>query len=221
MNKLENGVAATATVADAAIPKPGSPATNAGLVYNGSSWVAAKLIDANVDAAAAIAYTKLQLAGSIVNNDISASAAIALSKIVPTPGYEYSYVEYTSAVAISATTEATANTVVTAAATAFDGATAAIIEFFSPAISASSPGIAIILCLYDGSSSLGLFSHFDEVGTNSRTPVLLRRRLTPAAATKTYSVRAYVTSGSGFVIGGTGGTNLGLFLPGFIRITKV
>lgn len=39
------------------------------------------LVNANVDAAAAIAYSKLNLATSIVNADISASAAIAGSKL--------------------------------------------------------------------------------------------------------------------------------------------
>lgn len=81
LNHLEQGVQATATVADAAIPAPIGPASNAGLVWNGSSWVAAKIVDANVSATAAIAYSKLSLAGSVVNNDVSNSAAIAYSKL--------------------------------------------------------------------------------------------------------------------------------------------
>lgn len=39
------------------------------------------LVNANIDAAAAIAYSKLNLSGSIVNADINASAAIAYSKL--------------------------------------------------------------------------------------------------------------------------------------------
>lgn len=42
------------------------------------------LVDANIDAAAAIAYSKLNLASSIVNADISNSAAIAYSKLALT-----------------------------------------------------------------------------------------------------------------------------------------
>jgi hypothetical protein len=41
----------------------------------------AKVVNADVDAAAAIAYSKLNLAGSITNTDINASAAIAFSKL--------------------------------------------------------------------------------------------------------------------------------------------
>lgn len=81
MNHLETGVATADSTARAAIPAPIGPASNAGLVWNGSSWVAAALVNANIDAAAAIAYTKLALAGSIINNDVSVSAAIAYSKL--------------------------------------------------------------------------------------------------------------------------------------------
>lgn len=42
------------------------------------------LVNADLDAAAAIAYSKLNLTGSIVNNDINAAAAIAWSKISKT-----------------------------------------------------------------------------------------------------------------------------------------
>lgn len=81
MNHLETGVSNVTTTADAAIPAPIGPASNAGLVYNGSSWVAAKIVNANIDPAAAIVYSKLNVAGSVVNNDISNSAAIAYAKL--------------------------------------------------------------------------------------------------------------------------------------------
>lgn len=42
---------------------------------------AATLVNADIDAAAAIAYSKLNLSGSIVNADVSAAAAIAYSKL--------------------------------------------------------------------------------------------------------------------------------------------
>jgi hypothetical protein len=50
----------------------------------GSEWINGKLIDANVDAAAAIAYSKLDLADSIVNADVNSAAAIAYSKLALT-----------------------------------------------------------------------------------------------------------------------------------------
>jgi len=45
----------------------------------------ADIADAEIAAAAAIAYSKLALTGSIVNADISATAAIALSKLATIP----------------------------------------------------------------------------------------------------------------------------------------
>jgi hypothetical protein len=49
---------------------------------NGSGLISSSLlVDADVSASAAIAYSKLALSNSIVNNDISASAAIAYSKL--------------------------------------------------------------------------------------------------------------------------------------------
>lgn len=51
--------------------------SNAGV----TAITADSIVDADVNSAAAIAYSKLNLASSIVNNDVSASAAIAKTKI--------------------------------------------------------------------------------------------------------------------------------------------
>lgn len=56
-------------------------AANTVLTSNGTSPVWATIVNANVNASAAIAYSKLTLTGSILNADISASAAIAFSKL--------------------------------------------------------------------------------------------------------------------------------------------
>lgn len=63
------------------LAKLGIGSSNRVLITNGSvpSW--ALLVNANIDAAAAIAYSKLALTNSIVNADISSSAAIAYSKL--------------------------------------------------------------------------------------------------------------------------------------------
>ena len=65
----------------------GNVTTNANLtgdvtsVGNATSIAAGVIVDADVNASASIAYSKLNLATSIVNADISASAAIAYSKL--------------------------------------------------------------------------------------------------------------------------------------------
>jgi hypothetical protein len=59
-----------------------APATNGALVWDGAQFTAAnKLTNANIDAAAAIAKSKLDLAGQIVDADIAGSAAISRSKL--------------------------------------------------------------------------------------------------------------------------------------------
>ena len=78
--------------------------------FNGSSWVSAptfvladgEVTNAKVNASAAIAYSKLNLATSIVNSDVSTSASIADTKLgtISTPGK----------VSNSATTATDANT---------------------------------------------------------------------------------------------------------------
>lgn len=138
------------------------------------------------------------------------------------PGYEYGYTEFTSNVSVTATVEASANTVVTAPALAFDGSTSIIVEFFSPELlpDTAAAGRRLQVALFDGSTSLGFLGtvYSQVIGVNHFTPALLRRKLTPAAATKTYSIRALVSAGTGTVGAGAGAA--GNDNPGYIRITR-
>lgn len=54
-------------------------------MWNGSVWVNAKLVNANVSSSAAIAYSKLNLLGSVVDSDVSTTAAIQASKLAGYP----------------------------------------------------------------------------------------------------------------------------------------
>ena len=133
-------------------------------------------------------------------------------------GGELDRVEVTGSTSITATTEATANTVVTATGVAFDGATDVDIEAFFPFIEpAASVGAFIVVVLYDGASSIGLLGIARTPAANSHRGTFFgARRLTPSAATHTYSIRAYVSTGTGSVFAGTGGS--GNYMPGYIRI---
>lgn len=71
------------------------------LVSTGSAPSWALLVNANIDATAAIAYSKLTLTGSIVNADISASAAIAYSKLALTGSIVNADVSTSAAIAFS------------------------------------------------------------------------------------------------------------------------
>ncbi len=159
-------------------------------------------------------------AGSASQVLTSAGAAAANTWKYP-PGYEFDYVQYTSDVAISANTEATANTIVTSNAVSYDGSTIVLIQFFAgAAYGPATATVDITFALYDGSSSIGLFGNLRSQSTSRGLgPIKLERRLTPSNASHTYSVRAYVGSGGGASQGGAGGS--GNLVPGFIRITKV
>jgi hypothetical protein len=136
------------------------------------------------------------------------------------PGYEYAYNELTAPVSITATTEGTANTVVTASSVTFDGSTPVIVEFYSPEVlPVSGSTLSIILRDDTAGASLGRIAAVLPPAASTATPVFLRRKLTPAAGARVYSIRAYTNSGTASVNAGAGGA--GADMPAFIRITKV
>lgn len=135
--------------------------------------------------------------------------------------YRVDYVAYTSSTNVSQTAEGSADTIVTANGVAFDGSTIARIDFFVPrARPAASAGANLEFVLYDGASSIGLLGRiFSAAATSANVAVKLEHYLTPSNATHTYSIRAIVSTGTGVVAGGAGGS--GAIMPGFIAIYKL
>lgn len=137
------------------------------------------------------------------------------------PGYVLAYTEFTTDVSPTATSEGTANSVVTAPALTFDGATAIKIEFFTWRAKTPTVGAVITFVLYADSVSIGIIGQLNAVAAVSQlAPIYLVRCLTPVAGTITYSIRVYVssTTGSPAVYADVGGVGHGS--PGFIRITR-
>lgn len=130
---------------------------------------------------------------------------------------ELGYTQFTSPVSVTATTEGTANTLVTAGAIAFDGSTAAMIHFYIPEWAHSVTRDTMTVYLYQDGSSIGII--WQGRSTTANDPMAgidAWRRLTPSSGSRTYSIRAAVQSGTVTVNVGSGGS--GNFLPGFIRI---
>jgi len=151
----------------------------------------------------------------------SAGAAAANAWAYP-PGYEVDYVQITAAVSITATTEGTANTVVTGSAISYDGSTIVMIQFYAPyAYTANTANVDMEFWLYDGASSIGRFGEHRSESTNrGLIPINLLRRITPSNASHTYSIRASQgVSTAGSVGAGAGGAATDF--PAFIRITRV
>lgn len=151
----------------------------------------------------------------------AASTAIRTDAVLPRPpGFELDYVEFTGAATnITATTEGTANTIVTGSAVAFDG-TPVIIEFFAFAARPQATIAAIIsYYLYEDGASIGrIGAHATPAAANAYIPTVCKRRMTPSAGSHTYSIRAATTSGTSVVLAGAAGN--GTDMPGYIRITK-
>lgn len=137
-------------------------------------------------------------------------------------GAERVYTEFTGTVSVTATVEASADVIVTAAALAADGTSAYLIEFWSQGVRPDNAGAGrfIILWLFEDGTSIGnLGTLVVPAAQNDTKPVLACRRRVPAAGSRTYSIRATVSAGTGSVAGGAGGA--GTAMPGFIRITQV
>jgi hypothetical protein len=140
------------------------------------------------------------------------------------PGHEYDYAQITSGVTVTATSEATADTVVTANAVTYDGSTAVMLEFFTTFVQSPVNGAFPSLWLYDGATSIGRWAPFfisnsPSTLTNLYIPMYLKRRITPSAAAHTYSVRASQSgAASSTITAGSGGA--GADQPTFIRQTK-
>lgn len=138
------------------------------------------------------------------------------------PGAELDYVEYTTTVTVTATAEASATSIVAANAVSFDGSTSVFIEFFCPrAETAAAASAFLALYLYDGSSSIGQIGFVgtgSASGSQTITPVLAKRKLTPSNASHTYSIRGIQSAGNAVARVDVGGS--GHIVPGYIRITK-
>ena len=134
-------------------------------------------------------------------------------------GAELDYVQKTSSTNITATTEATADTILTGAAVAYDGTTKVVVEFGATYVNTPA-NQQITVCLYDGASSIGKIAvQLDQGAAAVYLPMQRSVRITPSAASHTYSIRAFMSGGTGVVTGGAGGN--GNEYPCFMRITRV
>jgi hypothetical protein len=136
------------------------------------------------------------------------------------PGYEFDYVQITSPVNVTGTSEAAATAIVTGSAVSYDGSTAVIVDFFAPYYTTLASNDNLSFYLYDGSSSIGRMGLVtnNSSSLSSRTPPHLSRRITPSNASHTYSIRGVVPSGTGVV--GAGNGTISNDAAAFIRITK-
>lgn len=156
--------------------------------------------------------------GHVLTRDAAQALGVKWAAAAAAPSSKIDYAQITAPVTITATTEATANAVVTGAAVVYDGTTEIQIDFFAPDSVQNTTAQEMWLVLYDGAASIGVLAHYKF--PPSGLPLFGRRCFTPAAGTRTYSIRAY-KAGSGATVSvqaGLGGS--GALVPACMRITK-
>src|SRR5215471_7839605 len=144
----------------------------------------------------------------------------SLSQGIPA-SLELDYVQATAdSAAISATTEATAVTVITGNSVVYDGATKVEIHFFSPGIFSSAANQVTVVLYRDGtpigqSRGYGTAQSANTVIAWSGETFFVD---TPPAGSHTYSVGAFVSANNSTFKAWPGGS--GNYLPMFLRVTR-
>ena len=119
------------------------------------------------------------------------------------------YVEVTSDVACTASTEGTANTVITSNSVSVDGSTQIAVRFCISGFEMTDATTVGILWLYEDGASIGRIWDSRAVAANvATTGFTVERRLTPTNGSHTYSVRGSVNpTGATFTLkAGAGGS---------------
>lgn len=195
-------------------------------------WNGSFSFDTNVLSAGSHTFEVRQAANGGGTHGIQGGARLAVHEIPNTtapvnvgPPNELDYVEGTAGnpQSITATTAATAQTVVASNAVTYDGVTPIVIEFEAPVASPASSGNSeVYFQLWDDTAGtrLGYIAYTSNPTTGSNRDyktIQGHRRLTPAAGTRVYSIRAHVNN-AGQVYSGPGGQDQ--YTPAFLRITR-
>lgn len=148
------------------------------------------------------------MAGTPASSVGSAAAAGAIDHVAATGN-----------VVITATSEATAQVLVTGTSLVWDGTTAYLFQFFAPEVFSSATGTTFQVILFDGTNPLGTFYNLRvAVATTDQGSINGWVRIVPAAGTRAYSVRGY-SSGAASVTVGAGAGGSATNFPMFLRVT--
>jgi hypothetical protein len=137
-------------------------------------------------------------------------------------GFEFGYDQITSAVNITATTEATSNAIISCAAHSFDGAP--VLAYFNTqqGVPSSVTGNAIVISLWEGVTELTELCQLNNaLAGQNITSLSGPFRFSPSAGSHTYTVAAYTTSTTGTPKVGAGSGGVAGVAPAYIRFTKV
>jgi hypothetical protein len=149
---------------------------------------------------------------------LSAGSLTATGGSSDLAGKDLDYVQITSNASITATSGATASSVISGSSVSYDGSTVVEVEFFCP-IAEPPSGQSIYAVLYDGSTELGYIARATATAAAQRFPMIGKRRLTPSNASHSYNIKGFVDAGTGTFFAGGGAA--GQQVPAFMKITRV
>jgi hypothetical protein len=129
---------------------------------------------------------------------------------------QHDYVEITSDVTITGTSDTSPTTCITGNAVTYNGSTRIKVEVFS---AASLGALYCIVQLWEGTSTdLGKIAQITSPTGSLTAPIYGVRYMTPSAGSHTYTIRAWKFGGSAVFSAGAGGSNT--LFPAFLRITS-
>lgn len=131
------------------------------------------------------------------------------------------YAEITSSASCTATTEGSANTIITGNSVVYDGTTLVMLEFFFPAFTTSTTSqVAFLTIFQDGSVFGRVWDSFGFTTSGDMGGTVISRRFTPSAGSHTYSMRGHSGAAQTFTIkAGAGGA--GTLFPAYMMISAV
>jgi hypothetical protein len=156
---------------------------------------------------------------------LDAGAKVPAAQLPVLAGSELAYQQFTANVSVTGTVQASAMTVVTAPAFTADGSSSYWVEFFAMAVAPhNGQDAAILFDLWESATDVATIAWIQNPGASAggtmRVPVRARSKLTPAAGSRTYSIRAWLandaTAATVYAGAGSGAANA----PGYIGVYK-
>lgn len=154
------------------------------------------------------------------NTKFASPQALADAGLFSTATRKLSYVEFTSPKTITSTSSGSPDNIVSSAAVTVDGSTEILVEFWCPGVFLRTGGSNPIMSLWDGSTELGTAELYIAGATGTEYPCSFKRYLTPSSGSHTYHIKAWDSVGSPGPIFQVGVGGAGVYMPGFIRVTK-
>lgn len=128
---------------------------------------------------------------------------------------ELDYAEITSVASVTATDEATPQTIITGNAVSYDGSTIVMVDFFAPYAHLDNSAHTLYVALWDESAIVARL--FLVGSTGDFSPVRAGYRFTPSAGAHTYRIRAH-TAAATPQIGAGAASGANSYVPAFMRI---